>query len=137
MSFGPFSALYFVFYEKFKALALGLQDDAQAELPFLAFAAWCVATSRWDETVAVADALHVPNSGAAAGAAASFCTNPLDVVKLRLQVQRSGATEAAGTLADSHDPTHLPYSPLNAVARSLPLPQHAPRNARACSERRN
>lgn len=69
-SFAPFSGLYFLGYEAAKARAqrhLGLADaDA---LPF----GWQVATA------------------CAAGAAASLATNPLDMAKLRLQVQRAVA----------------------------------------------
>jgi len=89
-SFGPFSAIYLSGYEQFKALATNIvekrriirrearheatsraQSDASSrggtvELPFYAYAL----------------------SGAAAGGVASVLTNPLDLVKLRLQVQR-------------------------------------------------
>ncbi|RLN50265.1 hypothetical protein BBJ28_00003747 [Nothophytophthora sp. Chile5] len=69
LSFGPFSALYFMLYEQSKALAqtrLGVQ-----ELP----------------------AHYTLASAALAGATASFLTNPLDLIKLRLQVQRAYASE--------------------------------------------
>ncbi|GMF13779.1 unnamed protein product [Phytophthora lilii] len=62
LSFGPFSALYFMFYEKAKAFTqkrLGVE-----ELP----------------------AHYTLASAAVAGASASFLTNPLDLIKLRLQV---------------------------------------------------
>jgi len=62
MSFGPFSALYFSFYEQLKSTL----QPKHGEAPF--------------GTLLVC--------GAVAGAGASFCTNPLDMVKLRLQVQR-------------------------------------------------
>ncbi|KAJ8561579.1 hypothetical protein ON010_g8102 [Phytophthora cinnamomi] len=62
LSFGPFSALYFMFYEKAKAFA---QKRLEVEeLP----------------------AHYTLVSAAAAGATASFLTNPLDLIKLRLQV---------------------------------------------------
>ncbi|CAI5701604.1 unnamed protein product [Peronospora effusa] len=70
LSFGPFSALYFMFYEKAKTFAtkrLDLED-----LP----------------------AHYTLASAAVAGATASFLTNPLDLIKLRLQVQHAYATEA-------------------------------------------
>jgi hypothetical protein len=63
LSFGPFSALYFMFYEKAKAFAQ--KQLAAEELP----------------------AQYTLASAAAAGATASFLTNPLDLVKLRLQVR--------------------------------------------------
>ncbi|KAF4129286.1 Mitochondrial carrier protein [Phytophthora infestans] len=69
LSFGPFSALYFMFYEKGKALAQNRLDVE--ELP----------------------AQYTLASAAAAGATASFLTNPLDLIKLRLQVQRAYASQ--------------------------------------------
>ncbi|KAJ0412029.1 hypothetical protein ATCC90586_004575 [Pythium insidiosum] len=65
LSFGPFSALYFMLYEKNKALAqqyLKTEDLAPQ---------------------------YTLISAASAGAAASFITNPLDMIKLRLQVSRA------------------------------------------------
>jgi len=80
MSFGPFSALYFMFYENFKSigepLLLGTERSKHkivSELPFWAFM----------------------TCGALAGACASFFTNPLDLVKLRMQVQRQRQAAAA------------------------------------------
>ncbi|RYG56145.1 solute carrier family 25 protein [archaeon] len=91
-SFGPFSAFYFAFYERFKSAALvhvhgskhtggdtsqsiapGDTKEEEAPLPLL----WQVLTA------------------SSAGAAASVITNPLDMVKLRLQVQRAAAAVAA------------------------------------------
>lgn len=91
LSFGPFSALYFTFYEEFKKALRKAQPKVQAqprngklfeqaelaELPFAGFLA----------------------CGAAAGACASLFTNPLDIVKLRLQVQRQHRHSGAATLA--------------------------------------
>lgn len=62
LSFGPFSALYFMFYERTKTHARKLLDVE--ELP----------------------AQYTLASAAIAGATASFLTNPLDLIKLRLQV---------------------------------------------------
>lgn len=77
-SFGPFSALYFSFYERLKAFALarsGGGGGAAAQLPL----AYQIATA------------------CTAGAAASLLTSPLDMAKLRLQVQRGmAAASAAG-----------------------------------------
>jgi hypothetical protein len=64
MSFGPFSALYFVFYERFKSWSEDLTGSATLSLP------WLIVSS------------------ASAGALASFLTSPLDMAKLRLQVER-------------------------------------------------
>jgi len=66
-SFGPFSALYFVFYEKFKGIAEDFSPCAPGE--------------ERSSSVYIAPS-------AAAGAVASLLTNPLDMAKLRLQVQR-------------------------------------------------
>jgi hypothetical protein len=72
-SFGPFSALYFMFYERFKELArerhqITISRDRMedANLPFL----------------------QLVSCSAGAGALASWLTSPLDMAKLRLQVQR-------------------------------------------------
>ena len=97
LSFGPFSAIYFGLYESMKRRAReGLlsshqqpsddstsilhvvrnsQDEQELELPFH----WVVACS------------------ASAGAAASWLTSPLDMAKLRLQVQRGKAATGEGT----------------------------------------
>ena len=72
LSFGPFSACYFMFYERFKSLSMDISKLEQLTLPWL-----------------------VCSSGAA-GAFASFLTSPLDLAKLRLQVQRSQDAAAMG-----------------------------------------
>ncbi|TMW58570.1 hypothetical protein Poli38472_010129 [Pythium oligandrum] len=69
LSFGPFSALYFMFYEKNKATAQKFLQTEQLSPQYTLL------------------------SAATAGAAASFLTNPLDMIKLRLQVQRAYAAE--------------------------------------------
>jgi len=66
-SFGPFSALYFVFYEKLKTWAKNTDND-DLSLPYI------VACS------------------ASAGALSSWLTSPLDMAKLRLQIQRGGTS---------------------------------------------
>ena len=73
MSFGPFSALYFVFYERMKSISKNI--SASENLPLQ----WLVLSS------------------SVAGALASFLTSPLDLAKLRLQVQR-GQTSSGVTL---------------------------------------
>jgi hypothetical protein len=71
LSFGPFSAFYFLFYEKCKqwsATSVGVTK--QEDLPF-----------------------HLTLASAAgAGALASLITNPVDLVRLRLQVQRGSSS---------------------------------------------
>ena len=73
-SFGPFSALYFMFYERFK-------HWTRQHLV------------RNDSTVQSVDNLEIPFpyvvlSSCSAGALASWLTSPLDMAKLRLQIQR-------------------------------------------------
>lgn len=63
-SFGPFSALYFVFYEKLKAITQQYTHHSTSSLHQNLF---CSAT---------------------AGAGAAWITSPLDMAKLRLQIQR-------------------------------------------------
>jgi len=76
-SFGPFSALYFVFYERMKDQSRGfLQQDT---LP-LHYTILCSAT---------------------AGAGASWLTSPLDMAKLRLQIQRGKNANATAGLSSS------------------------------------
>jgi hypothetical protein len=74
-SFGPFSALYFMFYEKFKLWSKQYDGQESMSLPFQ----WTVISS------------------AGAGALASFLTSPLDMAKLRLQVQRGSQNSASST----------------------------------------
>eukprot|EP00536_Pseudo-nitzschia_multiseries_P010524 jgi/Psemu1/307365/fgenesh1_kg.323_\ len=70
-SFGPFSALYFVFYEKFKSWSKIYQQQSHENMPST-----------------VVPLQFTILSSASAGAIASFLTSPLDMAKLRLQVQR-------------------------------------------------
>jgi hypothetical protein len=77
-SFGPFSALYFVFYERFKSWSKEHVQSPNLPLP------WIVLSS------------------AGAGALASYLTSPLDMAKLRLQVQRGqSASSNLGSLGGS------------------------------------
>lgn len=83
LSFGPFSAFYFMFYEQAKAIAkrtinTDKQDPEKGDLPFPV----------------------TLGTSAAAGALAAFITNPLDMAKLRLQVQR-GAIAASTPSANN------------------------------------
>lgn len=94
-SFGPFSALYFVFYEQFKLSskeyylnnnkASSSNHDDDLPLP------WIILSS------------------ASAGALASWMTSPLDMAKLRLQVQRGNNSHAAATTTTTNSVTTVSY----------------------------
>mmetsp|Transcript_489 Transcript_489/g.479 ORF Transcript_489/g.479 Transcript_489/m.479 type:complete len:239 (+) Transcript_489:164-880(+) len=78
-SFGPFSAFYFMFYEQLKGMVV--KNDADTYLQ------------------KVKESTHVKIGffqsmfcSMIAGAGASLITNPLDLVKLRLQVQRGSSS---------------------------------------------
>ena len=66
-SFGPYSAFYLSIYEQLKDVQASLYKLPPAALPFHSFLL----------------------AGAIAGGAAAFITSPLDMAKLRLQVQRA------------------------------------------------
>ena len=75
-SFGPFSAFYFLFYEECKSIMTRRQRQQEqvystSELPFSSIVL-CSCSS---------------------GALASWLTSPLDMAKLRLQVQRASSTQ--------------------------------------------
>jgi hypothetical protein len=89
MSFGPFSGLYFMFYERLKSLvfsAKGVDPDRPEDLPGL-------------------PALWFGACGALAGSAAALMTNPLDLAKLRIQVQRGA--KAGGAKATPFHYRHM------------------------------
>jgi len=93
-SFGPFSALYFVFYEQFKLMARRRQLEADG------IKALGESSSPYTRSI---DAVELPflwtlACSAGAGALASWLTSPLDLAKLRLQVSR-GRAAAAGASA--------------------------------------
>ena len=84
-SFGPFSALYFVFYEKFKVWSRNFLEDNQNQ-------------STTSPMTTTALPFHwIIMSSASAGAVASFLTSPLDMAKLRLQIQRGAKASAAAS----------------------------------------
>lgn len=66
-SFGPFSALYFFFYEHFREWA----QERAGQAPIPGYMYWL--------------------GGGASGAAAAFLTSPLDLVKLRKQIDPSSS----------------------------------------------
>jgi len=94
-SFGPFSALYFVFYEKSKA-------ETRQYL-----------FGNSEEPVGSLNNRHIPFSwlilcSASSGALASWLTSPLDMAKLRLQVQR-GESYKRGNVATTSSSSILAY----------------------------
>jgi len=78
LSFGPYSAFYFLFYEQLKEAAIPICAVQTAnDLP-----SWATLSS-----------------ASFAGALAALVSNPLDIVKIRLQVQRGAAsTGSQGSL---------------------------------------
>lgn len=76
LSFGPYSALYFLFYERMKDFSRGYFQRNDVE---------------YDETRTELPLRHTVMCSATAGAAASWITSPLDMAKLRLQIQRGNS----------------------------------------------
>jgi len=79
-SFGPFSALYFVFYERLKELSRKLVSSGNTSDN----------AAKHGQTNVDIPFHHTILGSATAGAAASWLTSPLDMAKLRLQIQRGG-----------------------------------------------
>lgn len=82
-SFGPFSALYFVFYEQFKLSSKEYLNNKPS-------------SNNHDDDLPLP---WIILSSASAGALASWMTSPLDMAKLRLQVQRGNNSHAAAAAA--------------------------------------
>jgi hypothetical protein len=78
LSFGPYSALNFTMYEQLKAM----------------FEKWLGARPKKQQHAATMPTAVYVLCGSLAGATAALVTNPLDLVKLRLQVQRQGSRAA-------------------------------------------
>lgn len=97
LSFGPFSALYFTFYENIKGAVV--KNDPATYLKKVN-----------KEGEDGKKAAHTQDIGffqsmlcsMLAGGVASVMTNPLDMAKLRLQVQRAGATPGDKKANDFH-----------------------------------
>jgi hypothetical protein len=85
-SFGSFSALYFVFYEKMKHWTRQYIADSPGE----------ESSARSLEATVDVPFPMVVFTSASAGALASWVTSPLDMAKLRLQVQRGNLAENSG-----------------------------------------
>ncbi|CAM9597663.1 unnamed protein product [Pylaiella littoralis] len=127
-SFGPFSALYFMFYEQAKAASQSLieRQPDRWHGGVTAPAAAAAATERGERALERGGgrAAELPvwvtlANAAAASAAASWLTNPLDLAKLRLQVQRGGAAAAAATAGPTLTAAATPYSGMmDALGRS-------------------
>jgi len=89
-SFGPYSAFYFVFYERLKRFA----RENNAEQKQLDYSL----DSSSLENIEI-EFFQIVACSASAGALASWITSPLDMAKLRLQVQRgnqANSTSAVG-----------------------------------------
>ncbi|CBJ26620.1 conserved unknown protein [Ectocarpus siliculosus] len=126
-SFGPFSALYFMFYEQAK---MASQDLIERHPYFRgqggtdARAAEGAATATTEGQSARGGRAELPvwmtlGNAAAASAAASWLTNPLDLAKLRLQVQRGAAATASQPPAVATTAATAPYTGmLDALRRS-------------------
>ncbi|CAM9383752.1 unnamed protein product, partial [Hapterophycus canaliculatus] len=129
-SFGPFSALYFMFYEQARAASRNLVAERhpnfwRADVNARSApggggggGALEAETSRGERARGSTEkgeelpiAVTLANAAAAA-AAASWITNPLDLAKLRLQVQRGAATTTEGVSSSSPSPSAAaaPYS---------------------------
>ena len=105
-SFGPFSALYFVFYEQFKSLSRIFLHKRQIQYG---------ETLLVDEMKVMTAALPLSFtilSSSSAGALASFLTSPLDMVKLRLQVQRGSQRSPLSSMLSNSLPSDKSTSTL-------------------------
>ena len=95
-SFGPFSALYFVFYERLKQLAKQQHVEDQLKQQQALSSSSTSLSRRQFETVELPFQWLVLSS-ATAGALASWLTSPLDMAKLRLQVSRGTIASASSS----------------------------------------
>lgn len=102
-SFGPFSALYFMFYEQCKTWSKEYVHRQNRNI-----------NVRNNDSIAeIKDGdlplVHLVVCSAGSGAFASWLTSPLDMAKLRLQVQRGQAAAAASNVVDSTSNQTLQY----------------------------
>ena len=79
MSFGPFSAFYFLFYEMFKGFFVN--NDAQSYLKKMKRESEDAVKASHEADIGFFQAMV---SSMGAGACASLITNPLDMAKLRM-----------------------------------------------------
>jgi hypothetical protein len=99
-----------VFYERLKAAAQGRVVVASGSGPQLAVAPPSQQQLPFEWQVATA---------CAAGGAASFVTSPLDMAKLRLQVQRANDAASAGAGAPASPPLGFRYRNIVHGLRSI------------------
>ena len=85
MSFGPYSGLYFLFYEMLKERAADF--SAQDYLRKVSMKDESGRQAARKQDLRFAQAMFCSMQ---AGVAAAVITNPLDLAKLRMQVQRAG-----------------------------------------------
>jgi hypothetical protein len=81
-TFGPFSGLYFVIYEKLKSLASTTTTTTTLPLPSSS------SSSSSSSTSSSLSSSSLVICASLAAAAASFLTSPLDLIRLRMQVSR-------------------------------------------------
>lgn len=105
-AYGPFSAFYFFFYEHLKTRTLAHLNTANNHNNK-------TKTENLEQTLPFGWALL---ASASAGAAASLITNPLDMIKLRLQIERGVAAAAA---VQGHN-----SQPLSVSSPVQPPPRH-------------
>ena len=97
-SFGPFSALYFLFYENMKGFVV--KNDPKTYLKKVNKEGEEGQKASETEDIGFVQSMVC---SMVAGGTASVLTNPLDMAKLRLQVQRAGAasnTDAAKAITE-------------------------------------
>ena len=90
-SYGPFSAFYFVFYEQFKSWSKNYIQQKEEKNNNSTISTAADNTMTMTATTTTLPLSYTILCSASAGAIASFLTSPLDMVKLRLQVQRGAA----------------------------------------------
>jgi hypothetical protein len=98
-SFGPFSAVYFVFYEYFATVLKKWAASSSSSFSGTLSKKDSNMTSRGEEQLSSAARFAIAlGAGAGGNVIASLCTNPLELVKTRLQVQRAVLYRQAATI---------------------------------------
>lgn len=88
-SFGPFSAVYFVFYEAFSHQLRYRLTPSSSSMPSSSTTQPLAEAGTAIQLSATSSFLVALIAGAGGNVVASLCTNPLELVKTRLQVQRA------------------------------------------------